>query len=53
MASLLEMRDWGGTVAESLEKEITRIFSDAGSIPLDVEDFKVKLVCCKSDGASV
>ena len=53
MASLLEMRDWGGTVAESLEKEITHIFSDAGSIPLDVEDFKVKLVCLKSDGASV
>ena len=53
MASLLEMSDWGGTDAESLEKGITHIFSDAGSIPLDVEDFKMKLVCCTSDGASV
>ena len=53
MASLLEMSDWGGTDAESLEKGITHILRDAGSIPLNVEDFKMKLVCCKSDGASV
>ena len=53
IASLLEMSDWGGTDAESLEKGITHIFSDAGSIPLEVEDFKMKLVCCTSDGASV
>ena len=53
MVSFLEISDWGGTDAESLEKWITHIFSDAGSIPLDVEDFKMKLVCFKSDGASV
>ena len=53
MASLLEMSDWGGTGAESLEKGKTHIFSDNGSIPLNVEDFKMKLVCCKSDGAGV
>ena len=53
MASLLEMSDWGGTDAESLEKGITHILSDAGSIPLNVEDFKMKLVCCMSDGAGV
>ena len=53
MASFLQISDWGGTDTESLEKWITHIFSDAGSIPLDVEDFKMKLVCCKSDGASV
>ena len=53
MASLLEMNDWGGTDVESFEKGITHIFRDAGSIPLDVEDFKMKLVCCTSDGASV
>ena len=53
MASLLEMSDWGGTDAESLEKGITHIFRDTGSIPLDVEDFKMKLACCTSDGASV
>ena len=53
MASLLEMSDLGGTDAESLKKGITHIFSDAGSIPLDVEDFKMKLVCCTSGGASV
>ena len=53
MASLLEMSDWGGTDAESLEKGITHIFRDAGSIPLNVEDFKMKLVCCTSDGPSV
>ena len=53
MASLLEMTDWGGTDAESLEKGITHIFSEAGSIPLDVEDFKMKLVCCTPDGASI
>ena len=47
------MTDWGGTDAESLEKGITHIFRDAGSIPFDVEDFKMKLVCCTSDGASV
>ena len=52
-ASLLEMSDWGGTDTESLEKGITHIFSDAVSIPLDVKDFKMKLVCCTSDGASV
>ena len=45
--------DWGGTDAKSLEKGITHIFSDAGSITLDVEDLKMKLVCCMSDGASV
>ena len=32
---------------------ITHIFSGAGSIPLDVENFKIKLVCCTSDGVSV
>ena len=53
MASLLEMSDWEGTDAESIEKGITHIFSDAVSIPLDVKDFKMKLVCCTSDGASV
>ena len=53
MASLLEMSDWGGTDAESLEKGMTHIFSDAGSIPLDIRDFKMKLVCCTSDDASV
>ena len=53
MASLLEMSDWGGTDAESLEKGITHIISNAGSIQVNVEDFKMKLVCCKSDGASV
>ena len=53
MASVLKMSDWGGTDAESLTKWITYIFSDAGSIPLIVKDFKIKLVCCKSDGASV
>ena len=47
------MSDWGGTDAESLEKGITHIFSEAGSIPLDVEDFKMKPVCCTSDGASI
>ena len=52
MASLLEMSDWGRTDAESLEKGITHIFSDAGSIP-NVEDCKIKLVCCMSDGGSV
>ena len=52
MASLLETSDWGGTDAESLKKGIIHIFSDAGSIPLDVEDFKMKLVCSTSDGAS-
>ena len=46
------MSDWEGTDAESLEKGITHIFSDADSIPLDVEDFKMKLVCCTSDGAN-
>ena len=35
------------------KKGIIHIFSDAGSIPLDVEDFKMKLVCSTSDGASV
>ena len=43
----------GGTGAESLEKGKTNIFSDNSSIPLDVEDFKMKPVSCKSDGASV
>ena len=47
------MSDWGGTDAESLAKGITHIFSHAGSIPLHVEDFKMKPVSCKSDGASV
>ena len=47
------MSNWGGTDAESLEKGITRIFNDAGSIPLDIEDFKMKLVCCTSDDTSV
>ena len=37
----------------SLEKGITHIFSDADSIPLDVEDFKMKLVCCTLHGANV
>ena len=45
------MSDWGGTDAESLKKGITHIFSGAGSVPLDVEDFKMKLVCCMSDCA--
>ena len=31
---------------------ITHIFSGAGSIPLNVKDFNMKLVCCTSDGAS-
>ena len=54
MASLLEMSEWGGSDAESLEKGVTHIFCDAGSIPpLNVEDFKMKLACCTSDGASV
>ena len=43
MASFLEMSDWGGTDAESLERGITHIFSDTGSIPLDVEDFNMNL----------
>ena len=47
------MSDWGGTDAESLEKRITHIFSVAGSVPFDVEDFKMELVCCTSDCASV
>ena len=37
----------------SLEKGITHIFSDADSIPLEVEDFKMKLVCCTLHGANV
>ena len=41
------------TDAESLKKGITYIFSDSGSIPLDVEDFKMKFICCTSDSASV
>ena len=45
MASLIEMNDWGGTDAELLKKGITHIFSGIGSIPLDSEDFKMKLVC--------
>ena len=53
MAILLEMSDWGATGAESLKKGITHIFCDAGSIPLNVKDFKMKLACCMSDGASV
>ena len=53
VASLLEMSDWGGTDAESVEKGITHIFSDAGGIPLDIEDCKMKLVHCAADGASV
>ena len=52
MASLLVMSDWGGTDAESLKTRITNLFSGTGSIPLDVEDFKMKLVCCASDGGS-
>ena len=44
MASLLEVSDWGRTDSESLEKGVTHIFREAGSIPLDVEDFKMKLV---------
>ena len=53
MVSLLEVSDWGGTDAKSLEKGITHIFSGTGSIPIDVEDFKMKLACCTSDGASL
>ena len=53
VASLLVMNDWRGTDAESLKKGITRLFSGTGSITLDVEDFKTKLVCCTSDGGSV
>ena len=34
-------------------KGITHIFSDASSIPLDIRDFKMKLVCCTPDDASV
>ena len=49
VVSLLEMSDWGGTATESLEKKITHIFSGACSIPLNVEDFKLKLGCCTSD----
>ena len=33
------MSDWGGTDAESRKRGITHIFSDTGSILLDVEDF--------------
>ena len=39
------MSDWGGTDAELLKKGITHIFSGTGSISLDSEDFKMKLVC--------
>lgn len=46
MVSLLELSDSGRNDAELLEKEINRTFSDEGSIPLDVEDFNMKLVYC-------
>ena len=46
MVSLLELSDSGGNDAELLEKEKTHTFSDEGSIPLDVKDFHMKLICC-------
>ena len=47
----LEMSDWGGTEAESLKKEIDRIFLKDGKIP--VTNYETKLVSLTTDGTSV
>ena len=51
-ASLLEMSDFGGTDAESLQRGINSIF-DASSGTLKVEDYNTKVVGMTADGASV
>ena len=47
------MSGWEGTDAELLKKEETYIFSGSGSMSLDVDDFKMKLIYCTSDNANV
>ena len=53
VASLIEMSEWGGTGAEALKDGIDGIFTDDGIFKINSEDYKLKLVGCTADGASV
>ncbi|XP_057295467.1 zinc finger protein 862-like [Hydractinia symbiolongicarpus] len=47
------MSEYGGTDAESLRNGIDGIFNQEGFIPFKPEDYRLKMIGCTSDGASV
>ena len=52
-ASLLHMATFGGTGAEALKDGINSIFAENGPLHLPEDEYKLKVVTCASDGASV